>query len=332
MLTYPDGKLMIQKAIEGLDLPNMDRIILSIVEEHCEKYHADTVIKQAVGDKVEICVLDDYTSSQSETVALTIKKMDVHGEFISKDSDGYAKVSIDQFDNLLVGANLRKYLEITNVAGKSFIVLNEQNMVVDIVEKSVCSNIINIGIYGFKSADEFLEAHEAVKDTWNSEKGEIYMSHVVSYMLGQKNYFSYFEAEEYEDWGLITDWRRVARRMRTYFIDVDGIVFKNKGKYGRVNWNDEDIPLGNNIKTIKKLADQGAQIIFCTARSEDQRAKLESSLKKFEISWYSIVMGCNHSQRVIINDIANTNPFPSCRAINIHRDCDDLDKYMLDNE
>lgn len=331
MLTYPDGKLMIEKALDGLDLQGADRIIITTVKEHCEKYGADVVIKQAFGNRVETCVLEDYTPSQSETVALTIKKMGVRGAFISKDSDGYIKVSIDQFDNLLVGANLRKYLEVTNVAGKSFIVLNEQNTVIDIVEKSVCSNIINIGIYGFKFADEFLEAQEAVKSTWDSEMGEIYMSHVASYMIGQKNYFSYIEAEEYEDWGLIGDWRRVARRMQTYMVDIDGVVFKNKGKYGRVNWNDEDTPLENNVHIIKKLASDGAQIIFCTARPESQRDKLERSLKGVGISWHSIVMGCNHAKRIIINDFADTNAYPSCEAINVPRDGNNLDKYILKN-
>jgi hypothetical protein len=241
-------------------------------------------------------------------------------------------VSIDEFDNFLVGVDIEKYPELTNVGGKRFIVLNEQNMVIDIIEKSVCSNIINIGVYGFKSADEFLEAQETVKGAWDSEKGEIYLSHVASYMLGQKHYFSYKEAAGYEDWGLITDWYSVMKRRRTYFVDIDGVVFKNKGRYGTVRWGDEDIPLENNVRTLRRLAGEGAQIVFCTSRSESHRADLERSLKTLDISWHSIVMGCNHSQRVMINDFANTNPYPSSRAINICRDGDDLDKYMLAGE
>lgn len=331
MLTHPDGKLMLQKVIEGLELSSVDRIIVTIVKEHCEKYAADIVVRQALGDDVEICILEGFTPSQSETIALTLKKMDVRGSFISKDSDGLVNVSIEEFDNLLVGADLRKYLEVTNVAGKSFIVLNEQHMVIDIIEKSICSNIICIGVYGFRSAAEFLEMQKIVKDAWSSEKGEIYLSHIISYMLGQKRYFSYIEATGYEDWGLMSAWRRQVNRMRTFFIDVDGVVFKNKGRYGSVTWDDEDIPLKNNVNAIKKLAEEGAMIIFCTARPESQRPKLERSLAAHGIPWQSIVMGCNHSQRVIINDFANTNPYPACRAINIPRDCDDLDKYVFEN-
>jgi hypothetical protein len=332
MLTYPDGKIMLQKSIEGLKTPHFDRVIVTIVKEHCEKYDADTVIKQAMGEKVEICVLDHFTSSQSETICMTLKKMNVKGTFISKDSDSYVEVDVKGAENFLVGIDLGNYLELTNIAGKSFIVLNEQNIVVDIIEKSVCSRIICIGVYGFKAAQEFLEAQEAVKQTWNSQRGEIYLSHVASYMMGQNNIFSYIEASAYEDWGLLSDWHRARRRHKTLFVDIDGVVFKNKGQYGKTNWNHEDVPLENNVKTIKKLVEKGAQLIFCTVRPESQRSKLERSLEAVGIRWHNIIMGCNHSQRLLINDFANTNPYPSCKAINIVRDHDELDKYINEDE
>ncbi len=329
MLTYPDGKLMIQKSIEGLLIKNLERIIITIVKEHCDKFDADIWLKNAIGNDIEICILDAYTSSQSETVSLTINKMNVSGGFISKDSDGYVEVEISEFENFLVGADLKKNMEVSNVAGKSFIILNEQNMVNDIIEKSVCSNIINIGVYGFSSAQDFLEAQEVVKQAWNSAKSEIYLSHVVSYMIGQGSFFSYKEAVNYEDWGLLSDWNRSISRKKTYFIDIDGVVFKNKGRYGKVNWSTADVPLENNVKTIKKIAEKGGQIIFCTARVEQYREKVEQSLRALDISWHSIVMGCNHSQRVLINDYSNTNPYPSCTAINLQRDSDTLEDYIL---
>lgn len=313
-------------------LPSVDRVIVPIVSEHCKKYDADIVIKQALGDDVEICLLEDFTSSQSETIALTIKKMDVQGGFVAKDSDGYVKVLIEEFDNFLVGADLKKHLELSNIAGKSFIVLNEQNIIIDIVEKSVCSNIVNIGVYGFRSAEEFIKVQEIVKRTWDQGKGEIYLSHIASYMIGQKNYFAYKEAVEYEDWGLVSDWHRALNRRKAFFVDVDGVVFKNKGHYGRINWDSPDEPLERNVKTLKNLSEDGSQIIFCTARPKAYREKLENSLKSLGISWHCIVMECNHSQRVIINDYANTNPYPSCKAINIQRDNDDLGQFIREGQ
>ena len=46
MLTHPDGKLMIEKSIEQLPLEVFDRIVITIVKEHCETYEADVILKQ----------------------------------------------------------------------------------------------------------------------------------------------------------------------------------------------------------------------------------------------------------------------------------------------
>ena len=40
-------------------------------------------------------------------------------------------------------------------------------------------------------------------------------------------------------------------------------------------------------------------------------------------------MGLNHSKRIIINDYANSNPYPSCDSINIKRNSDSLDTYKI---
>ena len=76
------------------------------------------------------------------------------------------------------------------------------------------------------------------------------------------------------------------------------------------------------------MAAEGAQIVFCTARGEKHRKGLEAALKEQGIPYHALITGCNHSQRVLINDFANTNPYPSCIAINIPRDGDDLEKYL----
>jgi len=328
MLTYPDGQLMIQKAIEGLEFSNLERTVVTTVREHCDKYDADIVIKQALGDHVEVCILDEFTHSQSDTIAHTINKMNIRGGFVSRDSDSYVKVPIDKYENFVVGVNIENYLELSNVSGKSFIILNDQNLIIDIIEKKVSSNLISIGIYGFKSAEEFVEIQQTIKKASNTEDDEIYPSHIISYMLGLNRFFHYKEAIDYEDWGLLSDWRKSINRRKTFFLDVDGVIFKNKGQYGRVNWNSHDEPLENNIETIKLLAKKGAQIIFCTARTEEQREKLEKSLKSHGIEWHSIIMGCNHSQRVLVNDYSGTNPFPSCSAISIPRDIDNLGEFF----
>ena len=331
LLTHPDGDLMLEKVISELEIENVDRIIITIVEDQIEKYEADLIIRQAFGDKVEICILDEYTQSQTDTVLQTIKSMGISGPFIAKDSDGRVSIKIDKCNNFLVGADLRKHRDVTNIPGKSFLILNKQNMIIDIIEKSVSSNIINLGVYGFRSTELFIDAINQLQKIGSPENhDEFWLSHIVSYLLGKEEFFDYKETDQFDDWGTLTEWLDMRRKHKCYFVDIDGVVFKNKGEFGSVNWDTEDIPLSENIDYLKNILEQGGQIIFCTSRSENQREKLEESLRKNGLSWHHIVMNCFHSQRVLINDYAPSNPYPSAIAISLERNEEDLKDLLSD--
>ena len=45
---------------------------------------------------------------------------------------------------------------------------------------------------------------------------------------------------------------------------------------------------------------------------------------------FSASMYLNHSPRVIVNDFANTNPFPSCNAISMPRNGNIEDYFQYD--
>ena len=50
-------------------------------------------------------------------------------------------------------------------------------------------------------------------------------------MINSNDLFLYTEGIKYEDYGTFTDWLSIRRKYRTFFVDLDGVVFKNKGKY-----------------------------------------------------------------------------------------------------
>lgn len=321
MLTHPDGDLMIEKAISGLNLDIFDRIIITIVKPHCEKYEADIVLSQVFKNnkKVELCILDDFTSSASETVYFTLEKMNVEGAFVIKDSDNKVIATHEKLiKNSIVGYDLHSHPNISNIPGKSFLLVNEQNMIEDIIEKKVVSNMICLGAYAFEDANLFKNAYLELKN--KDIKGEMFVSHVISYILSKrKDMFECIIADDFEDWGTIAEWYEVQKKFRTYFVDVDGVLMKNCGKYGKRNWynNEEIIP--ENMEIIKKLQDEGGQIVITTSRTEDLRAELETILSENGIKPYAILMGMNHSARVVINDFAPTNPYPSGIAITLPR-------------
>lgn len=321
MLTHPDGELMIQKALSGLDLSIFDRIIVTIVNPHCEKYEADIILKQVFENnkKVEICVLDDFTKCASETVFLTLEKMNVTGAFVVKDSDNCVRCNIPKkIENVIVGYDLHKHPDISNIPGKSFLIVNDQSIVEDIIEKKVVSNIICLGVYAFSDVKLFKDAYLELID--KNIQGEMFISHVISYILAKgRAFFEAIMANDYEDWGTLAEWKEVQKKFRTYFVDVDGVLMKNCGKYGKVNWfnNKEIIP--ENMEVIKKLQDKGGQIVITTSRPEIFRKDLEGILSQNGIKPYSILMGMNHAARVLINDFAPTNPYPSGFAITLPR-------------
>ena len=319
MLTHPDGKPMVQKAVENFG--DFDRIIITIVREHDEKYEASLFVRQVFKDnpKVETCILDDFTKSQSETVYKTLEKMGVRGAFVVKDSDNSIDVALPADGaNLIVGYDVDVHRDVSNIPAKSFIVSNEQNIVLDIVEKKVVSNIICLGIYGFKDAAVFMRAFERLSATFPER--EMYLSHVISYLISQGNaVFNLFYSTGYEDWGTLAEWRATQKKCQTYLVDIDGVLMKNCGQYGSFNWDNNNTVLEENVEQLRKLQQGGAMIIIITSRPEKYRASLLEMLAGRGVVPHAMVMGVNHAKRVLVNDFAPTNPYPSAEAVNIPR-------------
>lgn len=329
LLTHPDGKLMIEKALNGFDTPACKKIIISIVKEHDEKYEASLILKQVFADnpKVHICILDSFTKSASQTVYLTLEKNGVEGAFIVKDSDNFVGATLPkESSNFIVGYNIDKHRDVTNIPGKSFLISNEQRIISDIVEKKVVSNIICLGVYGFESADAFKNSYlELAK---NELSGELFVSHVISYILSSKmGIFVQVEADAYEDWGTLSEWTQVQRKSRTYFVDVDGVIMKNCGKYGATNWYNNREVLSKNAEVLKRIQDEGGQIVITTSRPEEFRKDLEAILSELGLKPYAILMGLNHAARVVLNDFAPTNPYPSAMAVSVPRNAD-IENYF----
>jgi len=320
LLTYPDGKLMIEKSISGLPLNLFDRIIITIIKEHDQKYESALILNQIFGNNIEICILDEFTKCQSETVYLTVKKMEITDEIVVKDSDNYVEVSKIS-GNFVVGLNIAEQeKDINRLKSKSFLVVNEQNIIVDIIEKEISSNYICLGVYGFENVEDFCRSYEYLMNEKNEESFEIYLSHTIAYMIGaNKGVFRYVRCSDFEDWGTLYDWELVRDNMRTFFIDFDGVIVKNTGKYGSRNWSEEFDVIPNNIKHIKNLYDRGAQIVITTSREKEHTKRIYELFRKNGIVVHEIVTNCNHSKRIIINDFAPTNPFPCCESVSIPR-------------
>ena len=330
LFTHPDGKLMLEKSITPFLKNKKIKIkIITITKVIETKYHVSFLIKQMFGNQFKVLILNSQTQSASETVLKTIEFYKLKGQILVKDSDNFFMLD-PKFNfmnkNFIAGLDISQHPEISNIYQKSFLKLNNKNQIIDIEEKKIISDKICIGLYSFGSVDDFIYHFRNCKK--NIKNKEIYLSFIVKSMINSNNLFLYTEGVGYEDYGTFKDWLLIRNKYRTFFVDLDGVLFKNKGKYGKKNWNTKNDVIKKNSEVLLKLNSHGAQIIFTSARSENNQRKLIAELKKIGFSNFKLILGLNHSQRVLINDYYLSNPNPSAIAINISRDSENLNQLI----
>ena len=151
LLTHPSGRLMIDKVLNSVKYKDFNRTIITILKEHCKKHDADIILKQIFGDSIELLILEEQTSSAAETVYETIKQSGIKGQLVIKDSDCLIENSYFPEKNYIVGLTIDSKTSVDRVQQKSFIIKNDDDIIVDILEKEMVSNIICLGIYSVDS-------------------------------------------------------------------------------------------------------------------------------------------------------------------------------------
>src|SRR6056300_843955 len=160
LLTMHTGQLMIESAVE----PYLDQDIhIVILKEHNEKYKVSDVIKKLYDENnnIHLHILDEETTGPAETVYSVSKNLPDNEPLFIKDCDSFFTGEFRK-DNHICVVDLRKNLDITKVAAKSFAVTNNQMMITNVVEKSVVSNYICVGGYGFSNAKEYNDAFKNI--------------------------------------------------------------------------------------------------------------------------------------------------------------------------
>ena len=69
-------------------------------------------------------------------------------------------------------------------------------------------------------------------------------------------------------------------------------------------------------------------LIMTTARAEKYRQVTIDQLERAGLVYDKLIMGLPHARRTVINDFAASNIYPSCTAINLHRDTETLREFL----
>lgn len=330
MLTHPaTNRFMVHESISGLNLNFFDKIYFVCLKEHEEKYKFLKGFEDELKDmelaypKSEVILLDEQTSSQPETVALAIKKRNINGFILIKDSDNYFEYKFDSTNNQVCFFDLNN-IDHINARTKSYIHLDTNNIINNIVEKKVISSTFCVGGYGFESALHFLKYYEEVKKL----EGEAYISHIIYEMMLDSKAFRGVETKSFVDWGTLEDWNKYKSDFKVLFMDLDGTLVENSSIHFPPLIG-TGTPLSKNIEYLKKQYSSGKiKVIITTSRPESYKDITVKELNKHGIPYDQLIMGLPHCQRVLVNDFSKSNPYPSCDGINVPRNSDNLQEYF----
>lgn len=328
LLVNPNGNLMLFDSISKLNLKNCD-LVVTILKEHEEKYQiSDMFTKFFRNYQIRLCILNKPTKSQAETVYETVRKLKISGPVFIKDSDNIFRLDKIYESYNYVAIEYLKNVGITNAANKSYASLDDKGKIKRIVEKQVISDTFCVGGYYFINIGDFIRSFEYLNQKKHDK--ELYISMIIKYLVESKRVlFKTKPISDYLDLGTIKEWLKYKNNQKTYFIDVDGVVVKNGGEYSKPFWGTTE-GLRENIKVINNLYDLGNYIILITSRKEKNRTMTLKQLKKEGVKYHQLIMGLNHSPRVVINDFSNSNPFPAAISVNVPRDSDRLSDYIND--
>lgn len=320
---------MATEALSGIDLSNIEGIYIAILEEHLGSNKSGEIsqLQKAFVDRglplPNVLALETPTDSQPETVSCILSHFGLQGPFIVKDCD-------NTFNHRPIPGNYVCAVDIhtvgpTLLGNKSFVVANENLEVTNIVEKQVISSSFCCGGYSFESTECYQRYFSRqINDS------SLYISHVIYAMLLDGHVFHMMECSEFADWGTEREWMTYIKKYATLFIDIDGVIVKNGGRYFGVTRTNQT-PLERNVSFLKDLYRSGrVHIVLTSSRKEDERSETVLQLAQIGVEYHALLLDLPHCQRILINDYSATNPFPSSIAINIERDSDTL-RQMLSN-
>ncbi len=329
MLTHPQSnRFMATEAISGLDLDAFDKIFFIALDSHEKKYSfkkgfLEDIKSLSIEHKVELLLLDKSTNSQSETVKNGIEIGDIKGSIFIKDCDGYFEANIPKSINCVAYYDLNNINNI-NARSKSYVEIDSNNYLTNIVEKKVISSTFCVGGYGFEDAQEFTDTFKKISD----KEGEIYVSHIIFEMLLSGKNFLGIDTDKFLDWGTLEEWNNFKSQFKCMFIDIDGTLVTNSSKHFPP-YIGEGSPLIENINLLQDLRRESkVYIVLTTSRSSEYRQKTLEELKKHDVPFDQLIMDLPHCQRILVNDYSRSNPYPTASSINLLRNSDDLSSYF----
>ncbi|MBN2008114.1 peptidyl-tRNA hydrolase [candidate division KSB1 bacterium] len=114
----------------------------------------------------------------------------------------------------------------------------------------------------------------------------------------------------------------IANRPRTYFVDIDGVIFKQENRWPDMETIDPKRDLLPGVReTFLRWEASGCKIVLTTGRADNFRELTERQLREAGIPYHHLIMSAGMGQRVLINNLKPQEPsVRTALAINLPLD------------
>lgn len=313
MLPDYDGQPMIRHAVAGLNVP-VDDLIVTILREHEERFDASAGLARAFGPRLTTVIIDQPTKSQSETVAETLRRTGLNEPFLVKDSDNYFELTgLDHPSNYVSVASLNDFDHI-NARNKSYVQIDQDDLIVNMREKQVISDLFSVGGYFFRSPVEFLAAYEELSGV--SSGNELYLSNVIGFMILNGHAFTARRVARYQDWGTIHEWRGKLEQRRVFMVSIDGFLFERGSSFFAPSF-DAVTPNAQAVQAAKAMAEGGNMLIYLSIRPPELEALTRAQLAAQGLPEGQIIFGCGIAQWSLVTSGHSSLPFTTSHALEL---------------
>jgi hypothetical protein len=318
------------KKFTNVTIPNISRLNKYISIEQL----IDVMSESISNFDLPIRVIPIHNStSQADTCLQLLEELKDNFSFGIKDCDNVFSFPFCEGNAIAyVNLNDKSLSSLSSPASKSYVEIDSLGSIKAIAEKRVISSQFACGYYQFSSSHEFTNVAKGLIEGFSNdghEKAEIYISNCIFSMLTSGKIFKSLRSDFYQDFGDLDSFNALRKSALSIFCDFDGVLVKNSSKFDSPPW--QFIPIEKNINALalKLSEDPASKLVITTSRPARLKQEIFTFLADKGLACTEIICDLPHSRRLLINDYANSNPYPSCSSISIKRDASNLSDFLV---
>ena len=180
-----DGKKMYQRVFENLCSNEVSRIIF--ITNPTTSFDIKNFKTQNPNFEIHQKTIDYLTDGPARTVSLVAELLDLDSPLVIANSDQLVAYPVPtDYQMLREGYDGIVWCMQDNDPKWSYVETNNEQLITNVVEKEVISNLATVGIYAYGKARYFFEAFDLMVSNEDTVNNEYYVAPTYNYLLGKQ--------------------------------------------------------------------------------------------------------------------------------------------------